>query len=83
MKFLRRTAEYSLFGHNRNEDILEEMKVETVDERLRGHKRNWLQHVTRMSNNKMPKIMLKYIPNERRLLGRPFKRLSDKAETGL
>ena len=31
----------------------------------------------------MPKIMPTYKPNERRRLGRPLKRLSDEAETGI
>jgi hypothetical protein len=29
MKFIRRTAAYSLIGHRRNGDILEELKVDT------------------------------------------------------
>jgi hypothetical protein len=31
----RRTAEYTLFNNKRNEDILEEMKAEPADEKLR------------------------------------------------
>jgi hypothetical protein len=38
IKFFRRTAGYSLFYHKRKEEIWEEMKVEPVDERLRGYK---------------------------------------------
>jgi hypothetical protein len=66
-----------------NEGILEELKVEPVEEKLRRYKSNCLQHVTRMNNNRMPKIMLTYRPNGRRRLGRPLKRLSHEAETGL
>jgi hypothetical protein len=33
------------------------MKVEPVEEQLNGHKSNWLRHVTRMNNKRMPKIM--------------------------
>jgi hypothetical protein len=63
---------------------LEELEVEPVDEKLRKLKSNWLRHVTRMNNNRMPKIMLKYgRQNGRRRLGRPLKRLLDEAETGL
>jgi len=51
--------------HRRNEKILEQLRVEPVDEKLRRYKSNWLQHVTRM-NNRMPKIMLNYRPNGRR-----------------
>jgi hypothetical protein len=55
MKFFRRTAGYTIFGHKRNEGILEELKIEPFDEKLRRYKSNWLQHVTRMYNNRMPK----------------------------
>jgi hypothetical protein len=72
MKFFKRTAGYTLSGHKRNEEILEELKVEPADEKLRRYKSNWLQHVTRMNNNRMPKIMLNYGSNGRSRLGRPF-----------
>jgi hypothetical protein len=32
MKLFRGKATYTLFDHNRNEDILEELKAEPVDE---------------------------------------------------
>jgi hypothetical protein len=35
MKFFRRTAGYTLFNHKRNKEILEELKLEPVDEKLR------------------------------------------------
>jgi len=44
--------------HKRSEEILEEMKVEPVDEKLGRYKSNRLRHVTRMNSNRMPKIML-------------------------
>jgi hypothetical protein len=34
-KFFGRTVEYALCDHKRNEEILEELKVEPVDEKLR------------------------------------------------
>jgi hypothetical protein len=43
--------------HKRNEEILEEMKVEQLKAKLGRYKSNWLQSVTRMNNNMMPKIM--------------------------
>jgi hypothetical protein len=55
---LRRTAGYALYDHKRNEEILEELKVEPTDENLRRYKSNWLRHLTRMINNRIPKIML-------------------------
>jgi len=40
MKFFRRTAEYALFGHKRNEEIFEDLKAEPVDQKLRRYKSN-------------------------------------------
>jgi hypothetical protein len=40
MKFFRRTAGYTIFDHKRNEEILEELKIETVDEKLISYKSN-------------------------------------------
>jgi hypothetical protein len=71
------------FDHKRSEEILDELKVEPVDEKRRRHISNLLQHVTKMNNNRMPKIMLNYRPNGRRCLGRSLKRLLDEAETGI
>ena len=42
------------------------------------YKSNWPKYVTRMNNNRMPKIILNYRPNGRRWLGRPLKRLLDR-----
>ena len=83
MTFFRRTAGCTLFDHKRNEKTLEELKVEPVDEKLRRYKWNWLQHVTRRNNSRMPKIMLSYRPNGWRRFGRLLKRLLCKDETGL
>jgi len=81
MKFFRRTAGYILFNHERNEEILDEMKVEPVDGKLRRCKSNWLRHVTGMNSSRMARIMLYCRQNGRRRLGRPLKGLLDKAES--
>jgi len=39
-KFFSRTPEYTLFDNKRNEDILEELRAEPVDEKLRRYKSN-------------------------------------------
>jgi len=71
------------FDHKRNEGILEELKLEPVDEKLSRYKPNWLQCVARMDNNMIPKIIMHYRPNGRRRFGRPLHRLLDEAETSL
>ena len=74
-KFLRRAAGYILFGHKRNEDALEGLKLEPVDKKVRRYKSDWQGLVTRINNNRLPKIMLNYRPNGRRLIGRSLKKL--------
>jgi len=35
MKFFKRTARYTTFDHKRNEEILEELKIEQADKKLK------------------------------------------------
>jgi hypothetical protein len=44
MKVFRRTAGHALFDHKRKEKILEELKVEPADEKLRRFKSKWLRN---------------------------------------
>jgi hypothetical protein len=66
-----------------NKENFEDFQVEPVVEKLRRYKSNWLQRVTRMSSNRMSKIMLNCRTYGRRRLGRPLKRVLDGAETDL
>ncbi|KAJ4438046.1 hypothetical protein ANN_13985 [Periplaneta americana] len=81
MKFFR-TAGYTLLDRKRNEEILEQLEVESVEEKIK-YKFNWLDHVRKMVNSRIPKIMMQYKPRGHRRPGRPFRRLLDGAETGL
>jgi hypothetical protein len=62
MKVFRRTAGDTLNVHRRNKEILEEVKVEPVDDKLRRHKSNWLRYETIMNISKMPTVMLNCKP---------------------
>jgi hypothetical protein len=53
--------------------VLGELKIEPVNNKLRIYKSSWLRHLTRMKNHRVPKIMLNYITNGRRRLGRLLK----------
>jgi predicted Zn-dependent protease with MMP-like domain len=53
---------HAVFGNRKNKEILEDLQVEPVDEKLTGYKSNWLRHVRRMNTNRMPKIVLNYRP---------------------
>jgi hypothetical protein len=83
IKVFRKTAGHTLFYHKSKQKIMEELKVEPADEKLRRFKSSWLRNVTRMNNDGMPQIMLNYRSNGRRRLGRPLKRLLNETETGL
>jgi hypothetical protein len=86
MKFLRRTAGYTLLDHKKNEDILQELNITPVLEKTTKYRHSWVKNVHRMNNSRFPKTLIEYHPRGRRRLGRPLKRLLDgvqiETETG-
>jgi hypothetical protein len=77
MKYLRRRAEYTFLDDKRNEEILRELHVTSLQEKLCTHRRSWFQYVHRMEDNRLRKQLINYHPKGRRQLGRPRKRLLD------
>jgi hypothetical protein len=77
MKYLRRTAGYTLLNHKRNEEILEELHVTPLEDKLCTYRHKWFQHVHRLEDNRPPKQLLNYHPKGRRRPGWPLKRLLD------
>ncbi|KAJ4434296.1 hypothetical protein ANN_22848 [Periplaneta americana] len=77
MRFLRRTAGYSLLDHKRNELITKELKITPIYEYLNHYRQKWLNHVNRMDRSRLPTQILRYIPHGRRSLGRPLKRWTE------
>jgi len=57
--------------------IAKELKITPILDKLLEYKRNWIQHVSRMPRNRLPRIMKHYSPTGRRNHGRPLKRLLD------
>jgi hypothetical protein len=51
MKFMRRTAGYSLLDDRESEDISEEIKVHPVEEKLSQYTQKGLNHVIRTEDN--------------------------------
>ncbi|KAJ4435991.1 hypothetical protein ANN_18615 [Periplaneta americana] len=74
MKFIRYTAGYTKWNHKRNEDVMEELQLETVINHVKHYRNNWINHLHRMRRDRIPKVMLHYRPNGKRSLGRPKKR---------
>jgi hypothetical protein len=77
MRFLRRTAGYTRWGHKRNEDILTELQMSQITEFIYQYRKNCKEHVDRMSSDRIPKMILKYQPKGKRNSGRPLKRWKD------
>jgi hypothetical protein len=58
----------------RNEGIREELQIIDINSRIKDYKINWLQHLERMEQNRIPKLLLNYKPRGRRDQGRPCRR---------
>jgi hypothetical protein len=74
---MRRTAGHSWTDYKTNAKIAKESKITPVLDKLLEYKRSWIQHVNRMPQNRLPRVMKYYSPNGRRNYGRPLKRLLD------
>jgi hypothetical protein len=46
--------------HKRNEDILMELKIETMIENMKHYQESWRSHVNRMNAGRFPKAILIY-----------------------
>jgi hypothetical protein len=55
-------------------DIPKNMSLSFINNQSR---KNWKEHVDRMSSDRIPKMILKYQPKGKRNLGRPLKRWKD------
>jgi hypothetical protein len=55
MHFLRRTTGYTRWDHKRNEDILTELQMSELTEFIYQYRKNWKEHVDRMSSDRIPK----------------------------
>jgi ABC-type ATPase involved in cell division len=77
MKYMRRTVGYTWTDHKINTVIAKELNITSVLDKIQGYKRKWIQHVNRMSLNRLPRLIKKYTPKDRRNQGRPLKRLLD------
>jgi len=77
MKYMRRTAGYTLTDHKTNTQITKELKITPILDKLQEYKRNWIYHVNRMPRSRLPRVMKQYSPTGRRNNGRPLNRLLD------
>ena len=77
MRFLRRTAGYTLLDRKRNTDILDEIKTTPILRKIRNYRKKWREHVDRMNDDRSPKQIQQYTPTGRRSRGRPRRRMAE------
>jgi hypothetical protein len=64
MKSMRRTADgYIWSDFKQNTDILEELTVAFIQDKISNYETDWQDHVNRMSRSRLPKLITQYIPN--------------------
>jgi hypothetical protein len=73
IRFVRKTAKYTLRDHNTNEKILNELKVTSILEKITSYKSDWIKYVNRMPRSRLPNLLIKYAPKGIRNQGRPLK----------
>jgi hypothetical protein len=73
MIFMKKTAGLTLWDHKRNEEILQNLKVEPISKFIQNYRANWKEHIGRMYSSRIPNNLLNYRPHGKRSLERPLK----------
>ena len=73
MKLLRPLAVYTLYDHKTNDYIRRELRITGILDKIDEYRRNWLSHLQRMPQNRIPFKSYHYRPQGRRTIGRPKK----------
>jgi len=73
MCFLRSVKGYTRLDKIRSEIIRKELEIPGIEDVRTKYKQNWINHLDRMDNNRLPKHTLNYKPQGRRDHGHPWK----------
>jgi hypothetical protein len=60
MKCMRRIGKYTWKDYRANEDILSELKISPVVEKIQNYRTKWIQHVGRTDRNRLLYLIFKY-----------------------
>jgi hypothetical protein len=66
MKLLRPLAGYTLYDHKTNNSIRQELRITSIQDKIDEYGKNWLLHIQRMPQNRIPLISYNYRPQRRR-----------------
>jgi hypothetical protein len=67
-------AGYTLYDHKTNDSIRRELQITCILDKTDEYRLNWLLHLQRMPQNRIPLKSYHYRPQGRRTIGRPKKR---------
>jgi uncharacterized Fe-S cluster-containing protein len=62
MRFLRSVKGYTRLDKIRSEVIRKELEISGIKDMRYKHKQNWINHLERMDNTRLPKHALNYKP---------------------
>jgi len=74
MRLLRSVKRYTRLEKIRSEVIRKELEISGIQDVKSKYKQNWINHLERMDNTRLPIHVLNYKPRGRRDRGRPRKR---------
>jgi len=74
MKLLRPLAGYTLYDHKTSDYIRLELRITGILDKIDEYRRNWLSHLQRMPQKRIPLKLYHYRPQGRRTIGRTKKR---------
>ena len=74
MRFLRNVTGYTRLDKIRSEVVMKELEISGIQDVRLKNKQNWISHLDRTDNTRLPKQSLNYKPRGRRDRGRPRKR---------
>jgi len=74
MKLLRPLAGYTFYDYKTNDSIRRELQTDCILDTIDEYRRNWLLHLQRMPQNRIPLKSYLYSPQGKRTVGRPKKR---------
>ena len=74
MRFLRSVKGYTRLDKIRSEVIRKELEISGIQDVRAKYKQNWINHLERMDNTRLPKHALNYKPRGRRDRGHTRKR---------
>jgi len=74
MKLLGPLAGHTLYDHKTNDYIRRELWITGILDKIDEYRRNWLSHLQRMPQTRIPLKSYHYRPQGRGAIGRPKKR---------